>query len=121
MKLKIAVIGLAALCGVALGSGSAVAMPNGLPHADQIAGQTANVEQVRWICNAWGRCFWRRPAFYGAYAWGGPRPFWRPRPAFYGAYAWGPRPAWGWRRPAWYGAYAWGGPRPFWGWRRGWW
>jgi hypothetical protein len=41
MKLKIAVIGLAALCGVALGAGSAVAMPNGLPHADQIAGQAA--------------------------------------------------------------------------------
>jgi hypothetical protein len=76
MKLKIAVIGLAALCGVALGAGSAVAMPNGLPRADQIAGQAANVEQVRWVCNAWGRCFWRRPAFYGAYAWGGPRSFW---------------------------------------------
>ena len=34
-------------------------MPNGLPHADQISRQAADVEQVRWVCNAWGRCWWR--------------------------------------------------------------
>src|SRR5437588_1430204 len=34
----------------------ASAIPNGLPHADQIS----NVEQVRWVCNPWGHCWWRR-------------------------------------------------------------
>jgi hypothetical protein len=50
MKLKAAVVGLAALAGVSLTAGSAsAAMPNGLPHADQITGQAANVEQVRLV------------------------------------------------------------------------
>ena len=35
-------------------------MPNGLPQAGQIAGQTADVDQVRMVCNAYGRC-WHRP------------------------------------------------------------
>ncbi len=38
MKLKFAVLGLAAIGGAALASGSALAaMPNGIPQADQIA------------------------------------------------------------------------------------
>jgi hypothetical protein len=76
MNLKAAVVGLAALGGIAFTSGSALAMPNGLPQAGQIASQSANVEQVRWVCNVWGRCFWR-PNWYGAYAYYGPRPWWR--------------------------------------------
>jgi hypothetical protein len=80
MKFKFAVIGLAALSGMALASGSALAaMPNGIPHADQIAKLDQNVDQVRWVCNPWGRC-WHRPNFYGAYGYYG-----RPRP-------------WGWHR-----------------------
>jgi hypothetical protein len=84
MKLKFAVLGLAALGGAALASGQALAaMPNGIPQADQIAsGPAAQVDQARWVCNPWGRCWWR-PNFYGAYGFYGPRPF-------YG------RP-WGWR------------------------
>jgi hypothetical protein len=66
MKLRIAVVTLAALGGVALSSGAASAMPNGLPNAGAIAGQSSNVDQVRYVCNGWGRC-WRRPNFYGAY------------------------------------------------------
>ena len=79
MTLKFAVLGLAAIGGVALASGPALAaMPNGIPQADKIAGgPAAEVDQVRWVCNPWGRCWWR-PNYYG-----GPR--------FYGA-----RP-WGWR------------------------
>jgi hypothetical protein len=53
-----------------------------IPQAGQIAGANANVDQVRWVCNPWGRCWWR-PNYYGAYGYYGPRPF-------YG------RP-WGWR------------------------
>ena len=56
MKVKAAVVGLAALGGIALTAGPASAMPNGLPQAGQIAGQTANVEQVRLVCNRFGRC-----------------------------------------------------------------
>ncbi len=101
MKLKAAVFGLAALGGAALTAGTAAAMPNGLPQAKQVAGQAANVEQVRWVCNGFGRCWWRP----GPRVVWGPRPVWGPR--WRGAYAWGPGPVWG--------------PRPGWGWRRGWW
>jgi hypothetical protein len=94
MRVKLAVIGLAALGSVALVSGSASAMPNGLPQAGQITGQTANVDQVRWVCNPWGRCHWR-PNFYGAYGYYGPRRFYGP-----GRY-WGPRP-WGWHHRHWH-------------------
>ena len=60
MELKSAVVGLAALGGVMLAAGSAsAAMPNGLPHADQVSSQATDVEQVRWICGPWGRCVWR--------------------------------------------------------------
>lgn len=88
MKLKVAAIGLAALGGVALTAGSAFAMPNGLPQAGQIAGQGAQVDQVRWVCNPWGRCWWR-PNYYGAYGYYGPRRFYGPRP-------------WGWRHRYWH-------------------
>jgi hypothetical protein len=79
MKLKLALVGIAALGGIALTSGTASAMPNGLPNANQVS----NIDQVRYVCNRWGRCWWR-PNYYGAYGfYGGPR--------FYG------RP-WGWHR-----------------------
>ena len=60
INLKYAVVGLAALGGVALASGTASAMPNGMPAA---AGQLSNVEKVVMVCNAWGRC-WYRPNYY---------------------------------------------------------
>ena len=87
MKLKFAVLGLAALGSAALASGQALAaMPNGIPQADKVAsGPAANVDQVRMVCNAWGRCWWR-PNYYGAYVYyGGPRRF----------YGYGP--GWGYR------------------------
>lgn len=85
MKLKAFLVGLAALGGVAFTSGSVSAMPNGIPHPDQIAGQTANIQQARWVCNPWGRCFWR-PNWYGAYGYYGPRRIY------------GPGPYWRWHR-----------------------
>ena len=93
MKLKFSVLGLAALASAALASGQALAaMPNGIPQADKVAsGPAANVDQVRLVCNAWGRC-WRRPNFYGAYGYyGGPRRF----------YGYGPR-RWGWGHRHWH-------------------
>jgi hypothetical protein len=67
-------------------------MPNGIPQADQVAGgPVAHVDQVRMVCNAWGRC-WSRPNYYGAYGYyGGPRRF----------YGYGPRP-WGWGHRHWH-------------------
>jgi hypothetical protein len=94
MKLKLAFIGLAALGGAALASGTASAMPNGLAGA---APATANnVEHVRWVCNPWGRCWWR-PNYYGAYGFygGGPRFYGGPR--YYGR-GWGYRGGWHGRR-----------------------
>lgn len=52
MKLKLAVIGLAALGSAALISGGASAMPNGLPG---VSDAVKNIEHVRWVCNPWGR------------------------------------------------------------------
>ena len=91
MKLSSAVLGFAAMGGIALMSAPALAaMPNGLPQAGQIAGEpSAHVDQVRMVCNAWGRCWWR-PNYYRSYGYyGGPRRFYGPR-----AYGWGHRRHW---------------------------
>jgi hypothetical protein len=68
-RLKYVLAGAAALGAVALASGSASAMPNGLP-SDALA---SNVEQVRWVCGPY-RCWWRPNLYYGYYGWG---PRWR--------------------------------------------
>ena len=72
INLKYAMVGLAALGGLALSSGTASAMPNGMPAA---AGQQSNVENVVMVCNAWGRCWWRPNYYVGprVYGYGGPR------------------------------------------------
>jgi hypothetical protein len=82
LNLKYAVVGLAALGGAALGSGTASAMPNGLP----AAGQLSNVENVVMVCNAWGRC-WYRPNYYV-----GPRVY---RYGYVGPRYYGYRRGWG--------------------------
>jgi hypothetical protein len=86
INLKYAVAGLAALGGVALSTGTASAMPNGLPAA---AGQLSNIDNVVMVCNAWGRC-WYRPNYYVSpayrYGYAGPR--------YYGG-GWGYRRGWG--------------------------
>jgi hypothetical protein len=79
MKLKTALVGLAALVGSAAFTPVAIAMPNGLPHAQQLSKSESTIEQVRWICNPWGRCWWR-PSFYGAYAYYPPPRFYYGRP-----------------------------------------
>lgn len=77
MNIKLAVIGLAALGGAALMPGAASAMPNGLPQASHIAGEASNVDQVRYVCDRWGRCHWRS----GAYGYHGSRHHgWHHRP-----------------------------------------
>ncbi|MBV9982809.1 hypothetical protein [Bradyrhizobium sp.] len=135
MKLRIAAVAFAALGGVALTSTATSAMPNGIPNANAIAGQTSNLEQARWVRDSRGRLVWRtRPRVHVVV---GPRRFWGPRrfaavgpgpvwgPGWGSSVAWGAGPAWG-PRPVWGGAYAmspgpvWG-PRPGWGWNGGWW
>ncbi len=61
MKLTYALVGLAALGGAALSAGTASAMPLGLAGGSNIA---ANVEQVRLVCDAYGRCFRTGPRYY---------------------------------------------------------
>lgn len=93
MKMKSAFLGLAAIGGIALTSGSAsAAMPNGLSTAQGLA---SGVEQVRLVCDVYGRCF-RRPSYYAGPGFG-------VRPRFYGG---GPRYYGG--GPRFYGG---GGPR----------
>lgn len=94
MKIKLAVIGLAALGSTALISGSASAMPNGLPG---ISDSVKNIEHVRWVCNPWGRCWWRPNYYYGGYGYyGGPR-YYGPGYGYYGR-GWGHRGGWYGRR-----------------------
>ena len=42
------------------------------------ANSAASVEQVRWVCGYYGRCWWR-PNYYGAYAYYPRRHYWRHR------------------------------------------
>ena len=73
-KLKLA-------CATAL-LGGMVATASAMPVAPLPADAISNVDQVRWVCNPFGRCWWR-PNYYGYY--GGPR--------YYGG--------WGWRHRGW--------------------
>jgi len=102
-KVTFAILGLAALGAVATASTAVSAMP--IP---SFAIPSSNAEQVRYVCNAWGRCWWR-PDYTRPYGYGygyryrrddddGPRYYRRP----YGYY--GDRPYWGGHR----------------GWHRGW-
>jgi hypothetical protein len=74
VKIPHALFGLAALGGAALSAATASAMPIGLATNVDIA---ANVEQVRLVCDAYGRCFRTRgygyggPRYYGGYGYGG--------------------------------------------------
>jgi hypothetical protein len=62
MKPKFALVGLLSLAALGLAPQLASAMPNWLPNANHVS----NVEQVRWVCNPWGRCWWR-PKYYRSY------------------------------------------------------
>jgi hypothetical protein len=68
-----AIVAFATLGGVALTSTGVSAMPNGMPNANVIVGQTSNVEQARWVCPPGRRCFWR-PGWRGSFGFYGPRP-----------------------------------------------
>lgn len=87
MKLKIGIVA-ASLFGALMASPAASAMPIA---PAPVAPEVSNVEQVRMVCDAWGRCFWR-PNYYGYY---GPRPYYGPR--YYGPRVYGPR-YYGYRR-----------------------
>lgn len=87
MKLKIGIVA-ASLFGALMASPAASAMPIA---PAPVAPEVSNVEQVRMVCDAWGRCFWR-PNYYGYY---GPRPYYGPR--YYGPRVYGPR-NYGYRR-----------------------
>src|SRR4051794_41977049 len=76
MNVKFALVALVVLGSAGVGT-PASALPNGLPHVNEVS----NVEQVRWVCNPWGRCWWR-PNYYGYYGYGG-------GPRYYGG--WGRR------------------------------
>jgi hypothetical protein len=65
--LKHALIAAVAFGGLALGSSSALAVPNGLPSAS--AAVPSDVESVRWVCGPY-RCGWAPYGYYGARPWG---------------------------------------------------
>jgi len=59
-KIKLLVVA-AALCG-----GLTATAATAMPIAPVPTNSAANVEQVRLVCNAYGRCWWR-PNYYGGY------------------------------------------------------
>jgi len=67
-KIKLLVVA-AALCG-----GLTATAATAMPIAPVPAGSTANVEQVRLVCNAYGRCYHRG---YRAYAYYPRHHYWR--------------------------------------------
>jgi hypothetical protein len=90
-----AALGFVALGAVATASTAASAMPISPP-----AAPSSNAEQVGYVCNAWGRCWWRpnyyQPNYYQPFRYGyryryhydddddGPRYYRRPY-GYYGA------------------------------------
>ena len=60
MKLASALAGLAAFGSVAVCSAGSSAMPIGVPSHAQ-----ASLEHVGYICDVWGRCWWK--PYYGYY------------------------------------------------------
>lgn len=98
MKLVSALVGLAALGGVALSSAAASATPIDVPAA-------STVVPAGYVCNEWGHC-WHRHNWGGYY-----------HPQRWGGYGW--RPHWGggygWRH--WHRPWAYGGGY---GWHRHW-
>jgi hypothetical protein len=86
-KVRLTIAGALLAGTMAFSAGQAAAMPaldHGLANA-----QGARTEQVRMVCNPWGRCWWR-PGPY----WGGGYGFYRPRPYWGGG--------WGWRHRRWW-------------------
>jgi hypothetical protein len=121
MKLVFALVGLAALGGVALSTASASAMPVAIPgqaaHASEAA-QASNVIQTDYVCNGWGHC-WDHPSYDGGYfhphtygggwgwhhGWGGGRHHWHPH--YDGG--WGYGGGWHHWHPHYYGGWGYGG------------
>ncbi|WFU38052.1 hypothetical protein QA640_26880 [Bradyrhizobium sp. CB82] len=85
MKLRIGLVAASLFAAIAA-SPAASAMP--LAPAPQVS---SGAEQVRLVCDAWGRC-WRQPSYYYGY---GYAPYYAPR--YYGPRYYGPR-YYGWRR-----------------------
>ena len=71
MKNELALFGIAAMGGLALMTGTASAMPNGLLSS---ISQLSNIDEVRYVCIAWRQCG-KRPNHYG----GGCRFYVRPQ------------------------------------------
>jgi hypothetical protein len=97
MKLVSAIVGLAALGGVALSTASASAMPVTVPGQ---ASQASNIIQADYVCNGWGHC-WHRPYDSDGYV----------HPHYYGGWGhrgWG---GYGWHHwhPHYYGGWGYGG------------
>ena len=81
------------LAAAAMSGGVFVSAASAMPIAPLPSDAVANVEHVRLVCNAYGRC-WRQPNYYyggyGGYGFYGPR-------RFYGG-GYGYRRGWGGRR-----------------------
>jgi len=73
MKAMKVVFATVVICG-----GLATTAATAMPIAPVATDSAAKIEQVRWVCGAYGRCWWR-PNYYGGYYAYAPRPYWRHR------------------------------------------
>ena len=97
MRLVSALMGLAALGGVALATAPASAMPAAI---NGEAAQTSNVEQANYVCNPWGHC-WHQHEYDGydhPHYWGG----WHHGWGYGGWHHWHPHYYGGWGYGGWH-------------------
>lgn len=83
MKLRYALVGLAAFGASAFSVGSASALPMGL-----VTGPS-NLEQIRVVCDRFGRCYRTRPRVYAAPSYGYGPSYYGYGPSYYGGYGYG--------------------------------
>jgi hypothetical protein len=107
MKLVSALVGLAALGGVAFSTATASAMPVTIPGQ---ASQASNVQQAAYVCNGWGHC-WHRPSDSDGYYHPHYRGGWGWHRGWGGWHHWHRHydGGWGWHtwHPHYYGGWGW--------------
>jgi hypothetical protein len=108
MKIVSALVGLAALGGVAMSSAPASAMPVAVP------AQSSSIVPAAYVCNEWGHCWhqhyygygYYHPHYSGGWGWHRHRGYgWRPHYRHHYYHAWHPHYWGGWHRPWGYGGW----------------
>ena len=100
MKLASALVGLAALGGLAFATAPASAMP--ITILGQ-ASQASNIEQASYVCNEWGHCWHRHyDGYYHPHYWHHWHPYYNGGRGYGGWHHWHPHYYGGWGYGGWH-------------------